>query len=454
MTYCNHFKGKKITVMGLGLLGRGIGDVRTLAKCGADLIVTDLKSKEALAPSLRELKDFSNITYVLGEHRIEDFRDRDMVLKAAGVPLDSMYIAEARAHNIPIEMSAALFARLSGIPIIGVTGTRGKSTTTHLIHHVLSQATGEEVLLGGNVRGVSNLALLEKITEESVAVMELDSWQLQGFGESKISPQIAVFTNFLDDHLNYYKGDRDQYFADKAQIFLYQGPGDTFVTTPAVFERAKVYAKAYGATFAQEVALVDESLVPDEWVLPLPGTHNRLNVALARAALAAMGLEDEIIRAGVETFRGLPGRLEYLCEYKGVKIYNDNNATTPDATLAALRALDMKKKNIVLIMGGDDKNLDMSGLLAEIPKVCSTVVLFKERGTARVRDAIFAMEKDGIGVHEEEGLVPTVGRAFAVAKPGDVILYSPAFTSFGKYFKNEYDRNDQFVAAIEGIKKS
>ncbi|MDZ4284993.1 MAG: Mur ligase family protein, partial [Patescibacteria group bacterium] len=321
--------------MGLGLLGRGVGDVRTLASCGAELLVTDLKSKEVLAPSLEKLKEFPNITYVLGEHRLKDFRQCDMVLKAAGVPLDSPYIAEARARGIPIAMSAALFAELSGIPIIGVTGTRGKSTVTHLIHQVLSRAAGEEprggsarpwevflerseqkypqgvqrrygekVLLGGNVRGVSNLALLDEIEEGSTAVMELDSWQLQGFGEAHISPGIAIFTNFMDDHLDYYHNDRNQYFADKAQIFLHQVAGDTFVTTPEVFARAQAYAKKHGVTFVQEVILVDESLVPEEWVIPLVGAHNRRNVALARAALKAAGLDDEDIRAGVETFRG------------------------------------------------------------------------------------------------------------------------------------------------------
>lgn len=436
--------------MGLGLLGRGVGDVRTLAECGAELLVTDLKSKEALAPSLERLKEFSNVTYVLGEHRLEDFRGCDMVLKAAGVPIDSPYIAEARAHGIPVEMSAALFARLSGIPVIGITGTRGKSTVTHLIHHVLSGATKEQILLGGNVRDVSNLALLNEVTPDSIAVMELDSWQLQGFCEAKMSPHVAVFTTFLDDHLNYYQNDRDTYFADKAQIFLHQGVGDTFITTPAVFARAEAYASLRGVTFTQKVVLVDESLVPEDWTIPLIGMHNRLNIALARAALQAMGLNDEAIQTGVETFKGLPGRLEFLGEHRGVKIYNDNNATTPDAAIAALRSLG-KDKDIVLIMGGDDKNLDMSELLAEIPRFCSNVILFKERGTARIREEVFAMEKDGMRVYEEEGLIPTVKRALAVVKPGEIVLYSPAFSSFGAYFRNEYDRNDQFVAAIKAL---
>src|SRR5947209_5868191 len=120
------FEGKKITVMGLGLLGRGLGDIRYLAEQGADLIVTDLKTADQLASSLEELKEFLDITYVLGEHRLENFCNRDVVLKAAGVPLDSPYIEEAHRNGIPVKMSASWFAEIAKIPVIGVTGTRGK----------------------------------------------------------------------------------------------------------------------------------------------------------------------------------------------------------------------------------------------------------------------------------------------------------------------------------------
>src|SRR3990167_8471872 len=157
-----HFRDKKITVMGLGLLGRGVGDTKYLAECGADLVVTDLKTREHLAESVIQLEHFKNIQFVLGEHRIEDFRDRDLILKAAGVPLDSIYIAEAKKNNIPVRMSADLFAELSGVTCIGVTGTRGKSTVAEMIYEILKTAD-RKVLLGGNVRGVSNLELLKEV---------------------------------------------------------------------------------------------------------------------------------------------------------------------------------------------------------------------------------------------------------------------------------------------------
>ncbi len=199
------FKGKKVTIMGLGLLGKGIGDARFLAECGADVLVTDLKTKEQLAAALEELKDYKNITYVLGEHRLEDFRDRDFVIKGGGAPLDSIYIAEARKHKIPVEMDASLFAKHTEATIVGITGTRGKSTTTQAIYEILKTYYKKgTVFLGGNVRGTATLPLLLEAKKGDVVVMELDSWQLQGFGEAQIAPHISVFTNFLPDHLNYY----------------------------------------------------------------------------------------------------------------------------------------------------------------------------------------------------------------------------------------------------------
>ena len=443
MDFCEHFRGKRITVMGLGLLGRGIGDVRFLARCGARLTVTDRKTQVQLAAALDALAEFRDIRYVLGEHRLEDFREADLVLKAAGVPLDSPYIAEARAHGVPVAMSAALFCELSGVPTIGVTGTRGKSTVTHLIHHTLSTTTeGGEVLLGGNVRGVSTLELLDRVREDSLAVLELDSWQLQGFGEAKRSPHVAVFTNFMDDHLNYYQGDRDAYFADKAQIFLHQESGDTLVTTPEVFARAEAYARAHGADFPQEVVIVDESVLPEDWVVPLPGAHNRRNAALALAALRATGLSDEEIRAAFETFPGVPGRLEFLGEYRGVKIFNDNNATTPEATIAGIEAL-ADERNLVLIMGGADKGSDTTPLLAAVRKHAKAVELLAGTGTERIR-----AELPEAGVHDSVEAALTA--ALERAEDGDVLLFSPAFASFG-LFQNEYERNDRFVAAVREL---
>src|SRR3989344_4424683 len=429
-----HFRGKKITVMGLGLLGRGVGDARYLAECGAELIVTDLKTREQLDESVAQLKSFSNVQFVLGEHRLEDFRNRDFILKAAGVPLDSPYIAEARKNNIPVRMSADLFAEISGIQVIGVTGTRGKSTVAHMIYEILKQA-GRQVLLGGNVRGVSNLELLKEVTPAHVAVLELDSWQLQGWGEAQMSPHIAVFTTLYPDHLNYYHSDLDVYLADKANIFLYQKEQDVLVLgkqcAPTVIDR-------YSEKIESKTIVIDETKLPDTWVLSVPGMHNRYNAVLALAVARSLEVPDNISRRALETFSGVPGRLELVAEKNGIKIYNDTTATTPEATLAALSALGTE--HTIIIAGGTDKNLELDALIARM-KETKRVILLVGTGTERIRNEF-------LNASVYDALALAVTDAFAHAKSGDIILFSPAFASFGM-FKNEYDRGDQVNVIVK-----
>jgi len=445
----NYFKNKRVTVMGLGLLGRGIGDAAYIAECGAkEIIVTDLKSAEELASSVESLQDYPNITFVLGEHRLEDFANIDLVLVAAGVPIDSPFLLHAKEHSVPLKQSAALFAELSHVPIIGVTGTRGKSTVTHMIHHVLSVTTGEHVLLGGNIRGVSNLQLLKEVKEDSLCVMELDSWQLQGFGWAGISPQVAVFTNFMEDHLNYYeKGGRskeeamDLYFFDKAQIFLHQEESGVLVTTPEVFARAQKLPGSIG----QEVILADASVLPEDMLLSMPGEHNRLNAALAYEALKSVGMTEDEIFAGLASFPGVEGRLQLMATLDGVRVYNDNNATTPQATTAAIKALASEGQNIVLIAGGADKGIDMTALVLAIGAHVKQLVLIPGTGT----DALVGeLETAGYTQYVVvENLPAAVEEARLAATAPEVILFSPGYASFSQY-RNEYERNDEFVHLI------
>lgn len=427
--------------MGLGLLGRGVGDAAFIAECSAvEVIVTDKKSAEELAESVAQLEHFSNIKFVLGEHRLEDFENRDIVLVAAGVPLDSEYVAQARSAGARIVQSAALFAELSQIPIIGITGTRGKSTVTHMIYHVLKETFDGEILLGGNVRGLSNLQLLKQVEEDSIAVMELDSWQLQGFGWIKMSPHISVFTNFMPDHMNYYHGDMNTYFADKANIFMYQEETGVLITTPEVFEWTK---KLPGVTLGQEVILSDGSVIPDDALLAMPGEHNRLNAALAYEALKALGLTEEEIFTGLASFSGVEGRLQYMGEYKDIKIYNDNNATTPQAVIAGMKAVgNTDDKNIIWVGGGAKKDLSLEELLEIVPQYCKKVILLLGSGTDLIKDKLECEVVESLSVAVKAGV--------AGGRPGDVLLFSPGFASFGMY-KNEYERNDEFVSLIREL---
>ncbi len=437
--------------MGLGLLGRGVGDARFLARMGAELLVTDMKNKEDLTESLEQLKDFGNITYRLGEHKEEDFEERDLILKGAGVPLASKHIVHARAHHVPVDMSASLFLRIAHIPSIGVTGTRGKSTVTMLIEKML-RTEGVHTLLGGNIKGVSNLSLFDSLEDESVGVFELDSWQCQGFDEKEslqvegvtqgpFSPHIAVFTTFFQDHQNYYKNDPSQYLRDKANIFLHQNASDVFVVGRQALPTLEKFKKDIRA----HVHIADESDVPRSWKLTLEGTHNRYNAGLAVVAARAYGVSEETIQETLETMEPIPGRLEKLGVFRGVSVYNDTNATTPEATVAALEALDTgSEKKILLIVGGADKELDMELLKDAITHHTRECIFLNGTGTASFL-ASYPLESESYIVNS---LKEAVERAFERAREGDTILLSPAFASFGM-FKNEYDRGEQFVKLVQ-----
>ena len=450
MNYKDFFKGKKITMMGLGILGRGVNVAKFLAECGVELTVTDLKTEDQLAPSLKKLSKFPKIKYVLGRHDLADFSGKDMVIKAADAPLDSPYIAEARKNNIPIEMDASLFAKLtalstSNVDIIGITGTRGKSTVTHLIYSIIKNS-GRRVYLGGNVKGLATLPLLKKVKSNDIVVMELDSWQLQGFADAKISPNIAVFTTFLPDHQNYYKNDMDKYFSDKANIYRWQKDEDYLI---AGVKTAKLIKEKEKNIIKSRMIIADKKNIPKDWKIKLLGEHNLANIALAAEVARKLGVKESMIKKTVEKFKGLPGRLEFIREAKGVKFYNDTTATTPEAVMAALDSLKESKGKIILISGGADKNLEYDGYAKVVKKYIKVLILFRGLASNKI---ISSLGKVKFPMEVFDNMKAAMKFAVANAKNGDIVLLSPGAASFG-VFKNEFDRGEQFNKAVKNMKK-
>ena len=318
------------------------------------------------------------------------------------------------------------------VQVIGVTGTRGKTTVTSLIYHILKKA-GKKVHLGGNIRGVATLALLPKVKSGDIVVLELSSWQLQGFGESKIAPNISVFTNFLNDHMNYYKNNLKDYFTDKAYIFKYQKEGDTLVVGESL-------QKKIPTSYKGNLIVSNTDIVPKNWKLQIVGEHNIENVALAIHAVKALKIPLTKIKEGIESFKAVEGRLQFVKNIKGVKIYNDNNSTTPEATTVALKSF--PKKQTVLIMGGADKALDTKELLKTAEEYAHTVILLPGTGSDKIENPDF---------YRAESLKDALFSAVKSAEKGDIVLFSPGFASFG-LFINEYDRNDQFVKLVRELK--
>ncbi len=443
INYKKYFKNKKITIMGLGLLGRSIAYTKFLAESGALLTVTDLKSRDMLASSIKLLSKYRNIKFVLGEHRLIDFQNADMVIKSAGVPLDSIYIKEARKNKIPIEMDASLFAKLvPEVTIVGVTGTRGKTMTTMLIYEILKaneKILKHRVYAGGNIRGGATLPFLSKVKAGDIVVLELDSWQLQGFGDAKISPQISVFTSFMPDHMNYYKDNMKKYFEDKANIFKFQKKGDILVVRPNM-------KKLIPKNIKSKLIVANIKTV-SSWDFAVPGENQRENLACAVEIAKQLGVPISNIKKVVKNFKGVEGRLQYVKAVKGVKIYNDNNATTPEATISGLEALGGKKKNIILIAGGADKGLDTKEFVKAIEKYCKDVILLDGTGTKK----LIATHKFLTKHEYTKTLQEAVRKGMSHVKKSDILLFSPAFASFGM-FTNEYDRNDQFMKIIKKLK--
>jgi UDP-N-acetylmuramoylalanine--D-glutamate ligase len=461
------FKGKKVTVFGLGLNMGGVGTVRFVAEHGArEIIVTDIKTREELAASVEKLAKYKQITYVLGQHRPEDFSHTDMVIKNPGIPWTNEYIRIAEKAGVPVEMDSSLFFRFCKAPIIGVTGTKGKTTTASLIAHML-QAAGRDTVRAG-IGQVGVLSVLEKTSPESIVVFELSSWRLSALGRFKKSPHIAVLTNLYPDHLNYY-GTMKVYAEDKQFIFSSQKGDDMLIANfDNGFVRDMVQdAPAHLAWFSETEPVDGDGVWYSEGVLfarvrgkesvllpiekvPLKGKHNIGNVLAAAGAALAAGLTVEEVRAGIESFQGVPHRLEHVAEKDGVRYFNDTAATIPEAAIAALRSFD---EPVILIAGGSDKRLEFGAFADEILLRSKALILFKGVGTDKLIQALRERLPEGEKEHRFV-VVESMGKAVELAargaEPGDTVLLSPGAASFG-IFRNEFDRGEQFAARINEL---
>ena len=449
-------RGRRVLVMGLGLQGSGMAAARYAAQQGAVVRVTDMKAPEILVPSVRALAGLP-IEFVLGEHRNEDFLWAEIVIRNPGIPLTSPYLRLAREHGASIEMEIALFFLACPGRIIGVTGTRGKTTTASLIYKILQEG-GASTVLGGNVAGVETLSLLPQITDETLAVLELSSWQLEGLAPHALSPAVAVMTNVYPDHLNTYTSMED-YAEAKANIFRHQHAGDL-----AIFNYDNLWTRRFGeeapgrvwftsiergGSFKRGSTTISPFIFHET---ALVGKHNLENVLLATTTARLLGFSDEIIAAAVRGFHGVAHRLEEIAVINGVRYINDSASTTPVAGRVGVEAFEGP---IILVAGGNTKHLPLEDWPATIVRRCRAVVLLAGTGTEELLPAVHEeVVKQGVSnpVHGIfDNFTRALDTAVSLTRPGDVLLFSPGFTSFGM-FLNEFDRGDQFVAYVRGLK--
>ncbi len=447
--------GKRVTVLGLGV--EGVDLVRFLASHGAAVTVSDARDPKALSARIEELNGLS-VQYSLGANRIEDATSADLLFVSQGVPATLPAIEAARGRGVPVSSMAKLFFELCPGPTIGITGSSGKTTTTALVG-AMFDACGRKHVVGGNI-GVGLLGLLDSMNEERWAVLELSHTQLEGLERS---PQIACVLNVTPNHLDRFTW--EEYCALKLRILQYQSKEDIAVLNLDDEVACSFMTEAPGQMVwfsARREPTGDAAFIRDGAVtwrkgpvetklfgvgeIPLRGGHNVSNVLAAVAVGCAAGLEFDGVARAVREFAAVPHRIELVSEIDGVAYFNDSIATTPERTIAGLRAFE---EPVVLLLGGRGKNLPFDELAAEAVNRCRAVVCFGEAGReleAAIGAAAAVLERE---VPVER--VATVGEAVYAstrrAHPGDVVLLSPACTSYDAY-DNFEQRGEDFRQAV------
>jgi len=461
-------KDKRITIMGLGLNQGGLGVTRFLAKAGAKILVTDLRTKEELEPSLEKLKDF-DIKYILGRHREEDFINTDMIIQNPAVPHNSKYLKIARTHGIPIETDLGLFLQLCPSKnIIAVAGTKGKSTVSQLTYNIFKEAQ-KDTILAGNI-GISVLDILEKINPQTWIILEISTWQMEGIKDRKFRPQTAVLTNILPDHLDRYLNYKE-YIQSEKLIFKHQKPNDNLIVNYDNEETIKIKKETrlpiYWFSAKEKIEpgcyLENDKLIFQSGKhkttfakmsdLLLPGLHNLENILASSTVGFIHNIPGNIILKALKNFPGVPYRLEFIGKFRGIKFYNDTCATTPEATLAALESF--TEQSIILFLGGKDKKLNYENFAKAIGqnKKVKKIILLQHPAYDASQKILSALKKylDSEKIIQTSNLKVAIEISLQHTQPNDLVLLSPAAASFGM-FENEFDRGDQFNKIVKNLK--
>ncbi|MGD2109913.1 MAG: UDP-N-acetylmuramoyl-L-alanine--D-glutamate ligase [Phycisphaerae bacterium] len=421
-------------VVGLGRFGGGLGVTRWLCQQGAAVTVTDQAPAEALEDSLASLSDL-DFAVRLGGHDVRDLDQADLVIVNPAVRKSMSEVFQAiERRGVPWSTELNLFCERCPAPIIGVTGTFGKSTVCTMLAEVLSDSESargkwRNVCLGGNI-GRSLLADLPDIRESDLVVCEMSNAQLEDLPRIHWAPPFAVITNLSPHHLDRHGG-YDGYLSAKLNIL--RDPECQSRVFVGDVDRETADRICRSVTNHDERVTWIEPLDP-EAKLRIPGEHNQANASCVMAVARYLGVEEAGARTVLAAFKGLPHRLEFVRTVGGVDYYNDSKSTSPQTTQRALRAFD---RPVVAIVGGQSKPVSLDACAASLVESCRAVICTGEAGPAfdsAVRNACPAGSPD---VCESPSLESAVQRASQLAEPGDVVLFSPGAPSFDAY--NNYE---------------
>lgn len=446
------FAGKRVTVVGLGI--EGVDFVRYLARRGAIVTVSDSKTPDKLADRIKDI-DPLGVNLSLGVNDPRALTDADAVFVSQSVPLSLPALEAARAHGVPLHSTVQLFLELAPGPVIGITGSSGKSTTTALVTEML-RMDEQPVFIGGNI-GIGLLDHIEELRPYTWSVLEISHTQLQ-LGDR--SPHVAAVLNITPNHLDQFSW--DDYKRLKANIVRHQTTDDIAVLGYDDPEARALGAEVKGRLlwFSMGESIEGEGVfVKDGWAVgryegleqplfsldwvSLRGRHNLENAIAAAAIALACGVTPEAVTCAVESFRGVPHRLELTGEIDGAKYYNDSIATTPERTLAGLRSF---TEPVVLLLGGRDKHLPLEELAREALGRCRGIVLFGE--AAGILEEALGREDNPrkTPITRVAGLEQAVTEARTLAQVGDVVLLAPACNSYDAY--DNFERRGEHFRSL------
>ncbi len=454
-TYLSSLRGKTAAVLGIGVSNTPL--IELLCKGGVNVVACDKKTRAALGATAERLEALGAVLH-LGEDYLDNL-NADVVFRTPGMRPDVPALCAARARGSVITSEMQVFFEVCPCPIIAVTGSDGKTTTTTVIAELL-KAEGKRVWLGGNL-GHPLLSEAAQIAPEDYAVVELSSFQLLDMTRS---PQIAVMTNLAPNHLDVHR-DMAEYVAAKENVFLHQRAEDTaiFNLDNEVTRALSAKARAHVRLFSRRDEVADGVFVRDGVIIArrdgtersvlrtdeirIPGQHNVENYCAAIAAVDGL-VRDETVRAVARSFNGVEHRIELVRERRGVKWYNDSIASSPTRTIAGLRSFDHK---VILIAGGYDKHIPFTPLAPEIVAHVSLLILCGATADA-IRAAVTGYE----GYHGAPEMVDAatlqdaVDIAAARAGTGDIVTLSPACAAFDQ-FANFMERGRAFKRMVNAL---
>lgn len=444
-------EGKKVLVVGLARTG--IGVIRFLAERRALVMGTDIRSTDELQPYLNKIRGL-DVRTELGVHRIETFLSADLIIVSPGVPLSIEPIAAARKKGIEIISEIELACRFIRDPIIGVTGTNGKTTTTMLLGTVL-KVSGKKVFVGGNVGN----PLIDCVGRRrwDYVVTEISSFQLEGIAQFR--PSIALMLNITEDHLDRYPN-YEEYIRAKFRVFKNQRNSDFAVLNAddriitAMSHEIKAEKRYFSLTSPlREGAFLDQdSLIyrdPGGTLerftlakISLKGIHNIENMLSAVTAAKICSCTQEVIQTALESFGGLPHRLEFVRELDGVSFFNDSKGTNVGSVVKSLESF---REPIILIAGGKDKGGDYSSLKGIVKERVKRLILIGE-----ARERMTKALGRSTSTTQADTLEEAVHQAFDESKHGDVVLLSPACSSFDM-FRDYEERGNLFKEIVNQL---